>query len=733
MRSLLVGVALLVALSVDSLVDATHAQVPSPASDAEIDVELPEVLNAARDETALDRIDAQALFAQARILEQRRERLAALRRYQRAYRYDPRQTEVLKRIVSLALEVGRSEEAGRYATLAPGDGLGDLLTLRRLALDATNRNDWRLAAKLYEQSLAHEDVVASKSATSVLIHAELGRLHFLSEDFARSWEHFEIVSQALKSPDEYGLSESLRKIIVGKPREMLSLMARAALEAQQLDEAERLFREAYADEPEGRDAVVAEAQIAFHRGELALAREKLASLLEQGKIGDATPLELLRRIAAKEHEGEKLAAHLAETLQQWHVAHPENETLRRELARAYAEQEKLDEAERLLTDDAVKDPSSQLKRQLAALQRRRQKSDAWLQTVSHLAVAETLSAVDDEVKSAAADEPFAAALLAHEAEAVETPQQQMAERIIALVALERKQPEIALERWERALPAEQQPKAESLLMLSLRLLQADHFDRSAALLQRILADKLLDADNPVLQFYLSGAAVLAGRQEEALEAARKAAALRRDDIRYAAREAWVLYHLDRLAEARDKYQALIGRFEKSSDSATRAALLESRLILSALHEKLEERAAAIEQLESVLDEHPEHVGAMNDLAYLWSLQAASPSERKHLQRALGMVQKAVAADPKNKAYRDTLGWVLFQLERFPEAVEELQQAAEGDSPGGVVLDHLGDALHRVGRTEEAQTAWRRAVEAFGEEESPELAAAVERKLADTAE
>ena len=72
-----------------------------------------------------------------------------------------------------------------------------------------------------------------------------------------------------------------------------------------------------------------------------------------------------------------------------------------------------------------------------------------------------------------------------------------------------------------------------------------------------------------------------------------------------------------------------------------------------------------------------------------------------------MIQKAVAAEPDNMAYRDSLGWVLFRLGRYAEAVAELEKAAAGKKPDAVVLDHLGDAYQKAGRRDKAVEAWRK--------------------------
>jgi tetratricopeptide (TPR) repeat protein len=129
-------------------------------------------------------------------------------------------------------------------------------------------------------------------------------------------------------------------------------------------------------------------------------------------------------------------------------------------------------------------------------------------------------------------------------------------------------------------------------------------------------------------------------------------------------------------------------------------------------------------LEEVLDEFPEEIGALNDLGYLWC------DQNKHLQRSLTMVQAAVAGDPENAAYRDSLGWAYYRLGRHAEAIEHLELAVKQmkDTPDGVLLDHLGDAYHAAGRKKDALKAWQQAVELFEKEKEQEHLDATRAKI-----
>ncbi len=100
---------------------------------------------------------------------------------------------------------------------------------------------------------------------------------------------------------------------------------------------------------------------------------------------------------------------------------------------------------------------------------------------------------------------------------------------------------------------------------------------------------------------------------------------------------------------------------------------------------------------------PEQPDVLNYLAYSWLVQ------RSNLEEARDMLERAVAARPDDPHIIDSMGWAYFVLGDFKNAVEYLDQAAEL-MPGDVTVnEHLGDALWRVGRKNEARFQWQRAL------------------------
>jgi len=93
-----------------------------------------------------------------------------------------------------------------------------------------------------------------------------------------------------------------------------------------------------------------------------------------------------------------------------------------------------------------------------------------------------------------------------------------------------------------------------------------------------------------------------------------------------------------------------------------------------------------------------------------------------------MIQLAVAAEPENYAYRDSLGWVLHRLGRDGEALVQLQKAVEPDKAEGEVLDHLGEVYAKLGQSREAEVAWKRSAEAYKKAGEEGKMKAIEKKM-----
>ena len=96
-----------------------------------------------------------------------------------------------------------------------------------------------------------------------------------------------------------------------------------------------------------------------------------------------------------------------------------------------------------------------------------------------------------------------------------------------------------------------------------------------------------------------------------------------------------------------------------------------------------------------------------------------------------MIRKALAAEPENGAYLDSLGWVLFKLGKPEEALPPLEQATKMNmGSDATVWDHLGDVFLKLMRTEKAIEAWQTAIQHSEEDisQDPGLIERIKDKL-----
>lgn len=74
-----------------------------------------------------------------------------------------------------------------------------------------------------------------------------------------------------------------------------------------------------------------------------------------------------------------------------------------------------------------------------------------------------------------------------------------------------------------------------------------------------------------------------------------------------------------------------------------------------------------------------------------------------------MIERAAAALPEEPSVLDSLGWLRYRQGDFASATELIQKAVdhEASNDSAEKFLHLGDALWRLGRTDDAISAWER--------------------------
>ena len=223
--------------------------------------------------------------------------------------------------------------------------------------------------------------------------------------------------------------------------------------------------------------------------------------------------------------------------------------------------------------------------------------------------------------------------------------------------------------------------------LGLLLLRTKHYDRAIDILQ---AARKKHAERPALSYILGVALSQAKRHNEALAAFSDAQALAetsREDLL----NAEFYFSYGAAAE-----QA--GLFDKAAELLKRSIELDAN-----------------------------NAQSYNYLGYMWA------DRNEHLDEAGELIGKALALEPDKGEYLDSLGWYYFRKGDFDRALKELLHAQENvlletRKDDATVLDHIGEAYLKLGKTAEALSAWQKSLALEDNKKVAEKIEAAKQKL-----
>ncbi len=110
----------------------------------------------------------------------------------------------------------------------------------------------------------------------------------------------------------------------------------------------------------------------------------------------------------------------------------------------------------------------------------------------------------------------------------------------------------------------------------------------------------------------------------------------------------------------------------------------------------------------LIAKEPNNAVALNYLGYM----LAERGER--LTESVDFIKRALAIDPDNGSYLDSIGWAYYKDGKLDLAVDNLKRAADQLLTNSVVQDHYGDVLFKLGRYDDAIGAWNRALSGDGD-------------------
>ncbi len=216
---------------------------------------------------------------------------------------------------------------------------------------------------------------------------------------------------------------------------------------------------------------------------------------------------------------------------------------------------------------------------------------------------------------------------------------------------------------------------------------------------------LLDASEPKNHLRIADLLVRAKRYERAVEIM-QAARKKFPDLPY------ITYSLAiSLSQAKRHPEAMTAFADAQTEaSLSREAMLDAGFYFTygAAAEQAQLFDKAADLLKQSIELEPNNAQTLNYLGYMWV------DRGEHLEEAGEMIKKAVSMDPEKGEYLDSLGWYYFKKGDAERALTELLRAQQSilrdeKKDDAVVLDHIGDAYAKLGKTAEALNYWQKAL------------------------
>ncbi len=144
----------------------------------------------------------------------------------------------------------------------------------------------------------------------------------------------------------------------------------------------------------------------------------------------------------------------------------------------------------------------------------------------------------------------------------------------------------------------------------------------------------------------------------------------------------------------------------------------SNMYLGDVYNELENYKKSEQAYETVLKIDPSNDYVLNNYSYFLALRGEKLAYAKKLSTRL------LELNPENPNYLDTHAWVLYKMGDFKQARKLLEQAVDKKTGSGVIVEHYGDVLFKLGEVDEAVKQW---MKAKGMDDSSEM---IDKKIAD---
>lgn len=669
------------------------------------------------------RVDAISWYAAGRVLESREENQSAMNAYRKAAELDPRAIVVYRSLISLSQKLNLGEEAVKWAMKAVELDPSDHQLLRRVAAHLITQRDLAGAIRLMERA-AQAMESNKQTGLYVTLMRDLGVMYSETNRKKEAADSFEVLFDALLNPEKYNLDSRTRTDLSNHATSNFERIGQVFLDGDKTDLALQAFQKAAESKKGAAGNLSYNLAMVYHKAEQPeKALEELQKYIDSQRLSKGrAAYELLSDLLKKLNKSDELISRLESAAEK----DTRNSFLHFYLADQYLASKRLDDAEK--TYKKTLESSSELQGYvgLASIYRQKEQPAELIEALGKgYSEAGNLTGLDDELKAIIADEKLTQRVLetGEKYAAEEPPKFDFATGyILANLAADAKKTDLAVKIYRQLLAIRKERAALVLEELGQHLSEVKRYAEAVKVFEEAVNNPDLADARANFLFQLTHALELSGDTKKALETISAAQQLIPNNPLLLYEEAWVYYHSNQLDEAIKRFEKIIADF---SQSPARQLVRRVQFSLSNIYVQQGNLRKGEEILEVVYKEAPDDPTVNNDLGYLYADQG------KNLEQAEKMIRKAIDAEPENGAYLDSMGWVLFKLGKYQDALPYLEKAVQKSTGGDETLwDHLGDLYDRLKQGDKARDAWTKSLDAAKQAAKPDkkLIDKVEEKL-----
>ncbi len=130
-------------------------------------------------------------------------------------------------------------------------------------------------------------------------------------------------------------------------------------------------------------------------------------------------------------------------------------------------------------------------------------------------------------------------------------------------------------------------------------------------------------------------------------------------------------------------------------------LVQFNTLLGDSYNGLKEYKKSDECFEEVLKSDVNNYVVLNNYSYYLSLR------KDKLDQARKMSERVVKEFPENATYLDTYAWILYVMKEYGKAKDVFEKIVDA-SNNGTIVEHYGDVLYQLGQKDKALEQWKKA-------------------------